>query len=135
MCSRWAYVQEKNVQLPDEYDQIYRDLEPFWGVHPRDVQTLQRDWEDHADTFTIGKDTYDDKFSLKNHSISDGDIGPTGHAKGAHELMDLLKDVADKLPPFRAVFWPGDNPNLHTDYAVKQKALQAARSQTCKWCT
>ncbi len=28
---RWSYVTEHNVQLPDEYDQIHNDLEPFWG--------------------------------------------------------------------------------------------------------
>ncbi|PBK80587.1 hypothetical protein ARMGADRAFT_859444, partial [Armillaria gallica] len=26
----WEYVEKNNVQLPDEYDQIYRDLEPYW---------------------------------------------------------------------------------------------------------
>ena len=31
---RWEFVQEYDVQLPDEYDQIYEDLERFWGLEP-----------------------------------------------------------------------------------------------------
>ncbi|KIM52545.1 hypothetical protein SCLCIDRAFT_60830, partial [Scleroderma citrinum Foug A] len=33
----WDYIVEHNVQLPDEYDEIYYDLEPFWGVDPEDM--------------------------------------------------------------------------------------------------
>jgi hypothetical protein len=40
---RWAYVQEDQVQLSDEYDQIYDDLEPYWGMNPTDLQLIQRD--------------------------------------------------------------------------------------------
>lgn len=29
------------VLLPDEYDQIYKDLEPFWGIHPDELPARQ----------------------------------------------------------------------------------------------
>lgn len=41
----WAYVEANNVQLPDEYDQILRDIQPFWAVPPDSLQSLQRQWE------------------------------------------------------------------------------------------
>ena len=28
---------EHKVQLPDEYDRIYHDIEPFWGVSPEEL--------------------------------------------------------------------------------------------------
>ncbi|KAF9470694.1 hypothetical protein BDN70DRAFT_998858 [Pholiota conissans] len=124
----WTYVVEHNVQLPDEYDQIHRDLEPFWGMDPNDLQKLQRDWEAHEDTFTIGKDSYDDPLSVKNHSIPNGDTSRTGLAKGAYEMIELLEDVEHLLPPFRAVFSPHDNPNLPTDCELKRQALRAAQA-------
>lgn len=127
---RWAYVQEHNVQLPDEYDQIYRDLEPFWGMNPTDLQRIQRGWEAHVDSFTVGKDTFDEPISLKNHTFDD--IGPNSLAKGAYELMDLLEEVQDSIPPFHAVFSPHDNPNLLTDRVFKNAAIRAAKEGTCK---
>ena len=130
--TRWSYVKDKNVQLPDEYDQIYRDLEPYWGMDPKDLQTLQSEWEDHADSFTIGKDSYDDLFTLKNYSIPNDDTSRDGLAKGAYEMTEMLEEVAHMLPPFRAVFSPHDNPNLPTDHELREQALHAARSGTCK---
>ncbi|KAF4610078.1 hypothetical protein D9613_010468 [Agrocybe pediades] len=126
----WKYVQEHNVQLPDEYDQIYRDLQPFWGMDPTDLQAIQREWEAHADSFTVGKDTIDEPISLKNFSLPDDDISPNGLAKGAYDIMKLLKEVEGSIPPFRAIFSPHDNPNLATDFELRKQALQAAEAGT-----
>src|SRR5690606_31319995 len=52
---RWAYVQKYQVQLPDEYDQIHRDLEPFFAFEPLMLQWIEYEWEGHADSFTIGE--------------------------------------------------------------------------------
>ncbi|KAG6858802.1 hypothetical protein C0991_001924, partial [Blastosporella zonata] len=44
--------------------------------------------------------------------------------------MDILSDVEDSIPPFRAVFSPHDNPNLHTDWELKDQALKHAAAGT-----
>ncbi|KAK2462820.1 hypothetical protein APHAL10511_005211 [Amanita phalloides] len=124
----WNYVQEHRVQLPDEYDQIHRDLEPFWGMDPRDLQHIQRDWEAHADSYTIGKDKIEDSIKLLNYTLPGNDKVRYDLAKGAFEIMELLEEVDRFLPPFRAVFSPHDNPNLFTDWELKQMALEAARN-------
>ncbi|KAG6861171.1 hypothetical protein C0995_002978 [Termitomyces sp. Mi166 len=123
----WAYVQEHNVQLPDEYDQIYEDLEPFWGMDPRDLQRLQGEWEGHSDSYTIGK-TVDGPIMLVNVSLS----SKSGHdlTGGSREVMELLKDVEHEIPPFRAVFSPHDNPNLPTDRELREMALKHAAEGT-----
>ncbi|KAG5220047.1 glycosyltransferase family protein [Salix suchowensis] len=52
----WNYVEEHNVMLPDEYDQIWRDLEPFWAMEPLDLQRLVEDEQAEVETYTIGRD-------------------------------------------------------------------------------
>lgn len=46
--------------------------------------------------------------------------------------MEPLEDVEEFIPPFRAVFSPHDNPNLHTDIELKKQALKHAAAGTCK---
>jgi len=128
---RWKYVAENNVQLPDEYDQIYHDLEPFWGIDPNDLHRIQRNWEAQADSLTIGKDTFDELVSTKNYSLPTSDPSPYGLAGNVHQIMDLLRDVEHFIPPFHATFSPHDNPNLLRDYELKKLALEAAKSGKC----
>ncbi|KAG6825268.1 hypothetical protein H0H92_004252 [Tricholoma furcatifolium] len=125
---RWAYVQKHNVQLPDEYDLIYEDLEPFWGMDPRDLQRIQGEWEAHSDTYTIGK-TVDGPITIVNYSLP-GHTNIRSLMDGAYLIMDLLKDVEDSIPAFRAIFSPHDNPNLPTDWELKQQALDHAAAGT-----
>lgn len=128
---RWDYVEKYQIQLPDEYDQIFKDLEPFWGIDPKDLQVIQREWEAHSDTFTVGKDAMKESIGLKNFSNPQNDGGPNGLAKGAYQIAELLKEVEGSIPPFRAVFSPHDSPNLSTDFELKQQALKAAEEGTC----
>lgn len=129
---RWTYVQQHDVELPDEYDQIYEDLEPFWGMDPRDLQRIQFEWEAHFDTYTIGK-TKDGPMKLVNSSLAAVQPGTFDLRDGAYMIIDLLKDVEDKIPPFRAIFSPHDNPNLHTDWELRDQALQHAAAGTCTY--
>ncbi|KAG5353292.1 hypothetical protein C0989_008510 [Termitomyces sp. Mn162] len=125
----WEYVQKHNVQLPDEYDQIHQDLEHFWGMDPRDLQRLQSEWEGHSDSYTIGK-TVDGPIMLVNYSLPGNLTVNHDLAEGAYEVMELLMDVQDKIAPFRAVFSPHDNPNLPTDWELREIALKHAAKGT-----
>lgn len=129
--NRWSYVEENNVQLPDEYDQIYHDLEPFWGINPKDLRDLQSEWEGHKDSYTLGK-TRGTPIGVVNFTLEDRDNLQYHLLNGAFELIALLNDVHKSIPPFRAVFSPHDNPNLHTDYELKSMALKAAAANKCR---
>ncbi|TFK25291.1 hypothetical protein FA15DRAFT_668662, partial [Coprinopsis marcescibilis] len=122
----WLYVKTSAVRLPDEYDQIYRDVEHFWGIDPRHLQKTQHGWEAQADSFTLGKETLDDPISLLNftfHDIKDKDR----FLVFLPEMFKLLQDVQGSIPPFRAVFSPHDGPNLPTDHELMTMAVKAAR--------
>ncbi|KAF5381740.1 hypothetical protein D9615_005399 [Tricholomella constricta] len=123
----WRYVEKHNVQLPDEYDQINRDLEPFWGYHPLDLQQLRDKQELHTDTFTLGKNATSEISVLRvSFAHSTNNWKPEALLGGARSIMDILKDVQHELPPFRAVISPHDSPTLFSDYEVKKIALDAA---------
>ncbi|RDB30050.1 Beta-1,2-xylosyltransferase 1 [Hypsizygus marmoreus] len=125
----WAYVEENDVQLPDEYDQICKDLEPYWGMNPKDLQEIEREWEGHADSYTIGKNAQG-SIQLVNYTLPGNEDVRSDLAGGAFQIMELLEDVEEFIPPFRAVFSPHDNPNLHTDYELRTEALKHAAAGT-----
>ncbi|KAF9267963.1 hypothetical protein L218DRAFT_995514 [Marasmius fiardii PR-910] len=119
----WNYVKEHNVQLPDEYDQIYLDLQPFWGISPSDLLLLQQELEEKKDSYTIGK-TASTNVTIVRTSFREGDYDRLIQATPA--IVDLLKEVEEHLPPFRATFSPHDGPNRLSDFEVRNAALEAA---------
>ncbi|SJL16212.1 uncharacterized protein ARMOST_19731 [Armillaria ostoyae] len=124
----WEYVEKNNVQLPDEYDQIHRDLEPYWGVNPVDLARIVSEWEGHEDSFTLGKEE-GHRVRLVNYAIRDPNTH--GHVlSGAQMLGELLEDVDEFLPPFHAVFHPHDNPEHVTDWELRDKMFEHARAGT-----
>ncbi|KAH0578976.1 hypothetical protein H2248_003152 [Termitomyces sp. 'cryptogamus'] len=127
----WRYVKEHDIKLPDEYDQIYKDLEPFWGYHPLDLQRLQDEQEFHTDTFTLGTNETN-QLEVLRVSFASGvnSWNPDDLLGGARSIIEILKDVEQDLPPFRAVISPHDSPSLFSDYEVKKMALDAASSNT-----
>ncbi|KAG6896164.1 hypothetical protein C0992_009913 [Termitomyces sp. T32_za158] len=129
---KWfEYVEKNNVQLPDEYDQIYKDIEPFWGYHPLDLQELQNEQELQTDTFTLGLNETDQlEVLVVSFAPSTNNWSPHSLLGGARSIIKLLKDVEQDLPPFRAVISPHDSPALISDYEVKKMALDAAGRNT-----
>ncbi|KAF9004568.1 glycosyl transferase family 90-domain-containing protein [Cyathus striatus] len=120
---RWNYVVENDVQLPDEYDQIYHDLEPFWGINPKDLIQTQAELEKTKDSYTLGK-TAGSKIRIVTYAFDKGKYDQL--IAGSRGLIKLLNEVSDYLPPFRATFSPHDSPNRLSDFAVKKAALNAA---------
>jgi hypothetical protein len=117
------------VQLPDEYDQIYHDLEPFWGLEPTELLKVRDKLESKVDSYTIGKDS-EGHVNVVNHAISEGRYEQL--IKGSVVIVDLLSDIEDDLPPFRAVLSPHDAPNRLSDHFVRTAALKAARDGKCE---
>jgi hypothetical protein len=130
---RWEYAQLNNVQLPDEYDFIYRDLEPFWGINPTDLLALQSAQEDVPDSYTIAKTLGSLSKVVKTSFREPEKVKERGLLRGAEEILDLLYDVEHLLPPFRIVVSPHDNPNLLSDYFIKNATLEAAAAGTCRF--
>lgn len=124
--SRWEYVQEHNVQLPDEYDQIWHDIEPFWGFDPVEMRRLQLEQEAKPDSITIGKGE-NAPITILNETLRSSHL-----RRVLKDILPLLKPIEEHIPPFRAVISPHDNPSRLFDYDLKQAALRAAKSNKCE---
>ncbi|TFK42149.1 hypothetical protein BDQ12DRAFT_598807 [Crucibulum laeve] len=125
----WKYAADNDVQLPDEYDMIVRDLEPFWGIDPVELQKVQEAQENVTDSFTLAKNATG-TVDLVKTAFSDPETWrQRGLLRGKDEILDLLRPVEELLSPFRAIFSPHDNPNLLSDYHVKKAAIDAARDR------
>lgn len=118
------------MQLPDEYDSIYHDLEPFWGLQPAELLKIRDELESKIDSYTIGKNV-DGHIAVVNYAFEEGRYDQLIHGSGA--IIDILADIEDYLPPFRAVLSPHDGPNRLSDYFVRTAALRAAHDGACKY--
>jgi hypothetical protein len=127
---RWDYVEEHNVQLPDEYDLISSDLEAFWGVSPTDLRALQSALEGHPDSWTMGK-TGAYGIMLVNMSLLDNSMST--HLAAAYEMLDTLRPVQDMLPRFRAVFNPHDNPWIGKSEEFQALTRRAVEAGKCRY--
>lgn len=124
--SRWQYVKENDVQLPDEYDQIYEDLEPFWGVAPADLRKTQAELEKKKDSFTLGKNK-EGKIDVLAWAFTEGMYNQ--YIRQSEPIIALLRVIEDYLPSFRATFSPHDGPNRVSDYGIKNVVLEAAANR------
>ncbi|KIK70041.1 glycosyltransferase family 90 protein [Collybiopsis luxurians FD-317 M1] len=125
----WRYVEENNVQLPDEYDQINRDFEAYWGIDPHDLQAEQLNHElwTKCDTYTIGKLNVDDPITILNSSLK-----TQAHfdvTRGGKSIVEMLRDadLERYIPPFRANLNPLDNPEMNIEWSLWNEALLAAK--------
>ena len=114
-----------NVQLPDEYDEIYQDLEPFWGIDPEDLAHVQDKLEKGFDIITVAKTPSSPGFEIVDTTIR-GD--PASHFQRINDILDLISDIEHELPPMRISFSHHDNPNMLSDWRIRNMALEAARN-------
>ncbi|TXT03887.1 hypothetical protein VHUM_04310 [Vanrija humicola] len=105
----WAYVVDNNVQMPDEYDQIERDMAPFYALHPKDLR-------DRIDMHSGDKDTYTIK-------ITNGKISTTAqykdeaiHHARLKSQLELIQDVAQWIPDMKAIYTVHDTPMSLIDW-------------------
>lgn len=119
------------MQLPDEYDVINERLEPFWGVRPHDLRRIMSDWEDNSDVpiMVFGKTRGNPVRIIKNGMP---EAEAKNFADALRDRLNVLLDIEDDLPEFRAIISPGDTPNLLSDWELLEEARSAAKKGTCK---
>ncbi|KAG9311520.1 hypothetical protein JVU11DRAFT_7723 [Chiua virens] len=123
----WDYVVKHHVQLPDEYDEIYKDIEPFWGIDPAELAHTQEELETQPDTVTVEKTD-----SLPQFKVVGTTLPPNRQnlISGVDNILELVREVELDIPPIRITFSPFDNPNMVSDWQIKSMALKAAANGT-----
>lgn len=127
----WEYVQQHRVLLPDEYDRIYHDIEPFWAIEPTELARSQSHLEAQTGSFTIVSDAGQITVEVQLPSADPDGLEALaanhGLRKRAEDQADLLKAVQEWLPDFRATFANDKLPSQIVTAHMRDSAVQAAR--------
>ena len=120
---RWTFATDNQVILLDDYDQIYRDMLPLWGL-PSEV-LKQRSLEMVTDT-----NNYYHQGSFTWH-IVDGAIEKTsggGVMKRAEMQQPVMERIVKYLPDMNITTWSHDTPVMHIAGEKKAELEELARA-------
>ncbi|KZT35728.1 hypothetical protein SISSUDRAFT_1050919 [Sistotremastrum suecicum HHB10207 ss-3] len=118
----WEYVDKNSILLPDEYDQINRDLEPFLGVDPVALNEELKNEEGKSGSYTLV--SRKGKVEAVKLDMKEGEEWKP------KTIVGFLREVEGDLPDFRAVFSIHDGSSLYPHHAHRKAAIEAARSGT-----
>ncbi|KAI6096328.1 glycosyl transferase family 90-domain-containing protein [Pisolithus croceorrhizus] len=123
----WEYVVRHDIQLPDEYDEIYHDIEPYWGLDAADLARSVEELGTWDDIFTVVKTSSNSGLAIVNSTVPESNRILRDRIEA---IIDLTKDFGVDLPPMRIQLSPRDDPRMHTDWRIREMALSAARNGT-----
>lgn len=121
----WTFAKANNIDIVDEYDQISRDMEPYWALEPVDMRHRNKVMQDREHTFTL--------------SITNGYVtrhGDPKHAdiRRAKDMQALLQTFAKWIPgQVNMTFVIDDNPAVMMSYHQKDRMLELARQGECEY--
>ncbi|WRT69345.1 uncharacterized protein IL334_006329 [Kwoniella shivajii] len=98
----WAFTVENNVHLPDEYDQIYRDLAPFYSVSPAKLNHRIKEAAKSLRTFTLEIS----EGHVTSHHVYDSKVVESGEERPKHQIA-LIQPIAQHLPDMTIVMSEG----------------------------
>lgn len=118
---------DNNVQLPDEYDQIDKDLVPFRALHPNDILKRVAKAASEPDTFTI--------------KVRRGLVRTSASVNGYDELhmsrrtgqYELIRPIAKYLPDMTVVYTVHDTPSNFVSHEHKEELLEHIEEDECEW--
>nr|XP_019015081.1 uncharacterized protein I206_01169 [Kwoniella pini CBS 10737]OCF53862.1 hypothetical protein I206_01169 [Kwoniella pini CBS 10737] len=102
----WNYAEKNNVQLKDEYDQIYHDLEPFHALPPSKLQSLLKESSEMSGMYTIECPGVTQLKSPHNDESEEKRVAK----ERAIQQLGLLEDVEDLLEQVKVVMYSHDVP-------------------------
>ncbi|KAM0753092.1 hypothetical protein T439DRAFT_286471 [Meredithblackwellia eburnea MCA 4105] len=111
----WEYAKANRIVLTDEYDQIHRDLEPFWALEPSDMLHRIRVMQDREETFTI--------------SVLDGVVklsGEQAFLRRAKDLGDLMSRFSTHVSDLNMTFTRHDQPACQLEWGHKERMIELA---------
>ncbi|BEI95985.1 hypothetical protein CcaverHIS631_0109340 [Cutaneotrichosporon cavernicola] len=113
----WHYVVNNSVQLPDEYDQIDRDLRLFRALHPNDILLRMNRAARDPDTFTI---KVHHGLMRSTSSVNSSDFL---HVERKDGQLGLIRPIAAYLPDMMAVYTVHDTPFNFISHAHREDLL------------
>lgn len=125
---RWSYVQKHNVLLPDEYDQIHNDLQPFWGLDPTYIQKQQKRRQKELETYTIKVRAGEVTVEFDDNLLPEDAVQRRAAIARGKAQVELLQEVEKYLPDLWATFSAGELPSQFIEANLKKATVAAAAS-------
>lgn len=117
-----------HILLPDEYDEIFEDIEPFMGINPQDLARNQQELEMRDGVVTVEKTDAQPRLEIVHSTL------PKDRERELQDtirnIIAVVREVEHDLPPLRITFSPYDNPDMLSDWQIKTMALEAAANGT-----
>lgn len=115
----YAFARQKNSQLIDEYDTVYRTILPFWGVSPATIRARAREAVGYSDNMLMGLAIRDGKASVVKG-------GPDWLQQAA---VGMIQDFVKYLPDMDLVFNTHDEPRVVVPHDDLSRLVQIALDQ------
>jgi hypothetical protein len=120
---RWNFAKENKVILTDEYDQIARDLAPYFALEPHDLRHRSKVMQEREHTFTL--------------SIKDGHVtrhGPHPELRRAKDMQNLMQKFAQHVPgEVNMTYIIDDQPAVMLSWNQKERMLELASQGECEY--
>ena len=117
---------ENDVQLPDEYDQINRDLRVFRALSPRDLQARILAASELPDTYTL-KVRHG---SLRTSSSFDGEAIAGADERLAGQV-ELIRPISRYLDDLTVVYSIHDTPTCLLGWDHREELLEHVEEDEC----
>jgi hypothetical protein len=115
--------------LPDEYDQIYRDLYIYRAIRPSDLRKALNKAQDSRDTFTI---VVQDGVISTNRTYEERNVqGGTQRQSGQVQLMQEF-GIEKWLPNLKAVFGIHDTPTGFISWEYRRELIDLVDAGECE---
>lgn len=115
------------MQLPDEYDQILKDLMPFYALSPKDLQLRLEETAQMPDTYTV---------RIRHGSIRSTSRFDVDEISGADDRqggqIELLRPVARYLPDLLAVYSVHDTPTQLISWDHRRELMEHVEEHECE---
>ena len=119
----YKYATQRSSLVIDDYDNMYEDLRPFWGLSPVEIR--------HR-THEIISDSYNDAARIM---IRDGHTNTGANFKPTHRWMvdgfaHMMKDFLKFIPDMDIALNLNDEPRVAVPYGKMKRLLKAAESSS-----
>ena len=126
--SPYSYlVSDHHVPLPDEFDQISRDLHVFRAFSPTDLRNLMTTASNRPDTFTL---------KVVNGDVIDITTSALMGLRGANDRvagqLDFIKGLAGDLEGLEVVYSVHDTPSVLLGWEHRQELNQLIEEGECE---
>lgn len=117
MMVRFKFAKANDVVLIDEFDNINRDILPFWAIPSDVLNERAMVLQDEPWTFSM--------------AIQKGEVEVVGSHKDDGRAQDqkaLMKRWVQWVPDVNITMSAHDGPSVMTDYETKNRHIKAAKA-------